>query len=156
MGCSTGFAAPTGAAPPARARLEGATSRRRLRGWNPPLENVNALVASGGPKLLARARELVVTNGYAANACEAFAANALTTKMRLRDALRHILLGGLIAAGMGSLAMAIIAAWLRLPPEVIPAGRAAGSAAYLVGVFGPAFIEVVLARLRAAKGRKDD
>src|SRR6056297_1119581 len=58
-----------------RARLEGAMSRRRLRGWNPPLENVNALVASGGPKLLARARELVVTNGYAANACEAFAAN---------------------------------------------------------------------------------
>ena len=33
------------------------------------------------------------------------ATNALTTKMRLRDALRHILLGGLIAAGMGSLSM---------------------------------------------------
>ncbi len=58
-----------------RARLEGAMARRRLRGWNPPLENVNALVASGGPRLLARARELVVSNGYAANACEAFAAN---------------------------------------------------------------------------------
>ena len=40
--------------------------------WNPPLENINALVASGGPRLLARSRELVVTNGYAANACEAF------------------------------------------------------------------------------------
>jgi len=50
-------------------------ARRRLKGWNPPLENINALVASGGPRLLARARELVVTNGYAANACEAFAAN---------------------------------------------------------------------------------
>jgi lambda family phage portal protein len=50
-------------------------SRRRLRGWNPPLENINSLVASGGPRLLARSRELVVTNGYAANACEAFAAN---------------------------------------------------------------------------------
>ena len=35
------------------------------------------------------------------------ATNALTTKMRLRDALRHILLGGLIAAGMGSLSMAL-------------------------------------------------
>ena len=58
-----------------RARLEGAMARRRLRGWNPPLENINALVASGGPRLLARARELVVTNGYAANACEAFASN---------------------------------------------------------------------------------
>ena len=50
-------------------------AKRRLRGWNPPLENINALVASGGPRLLARSRELVVTNGYAANACEAFAAN---------------------------------------------------------------------------------
>ena len=50
-------------------------ARRRLRGWQPPLENINALVASGGPRLLARARELVVTNGYAANACEAFASN---------------------------------------------------------------------------------
>ena len=78
------------------------------------------------------------------------ATNALTTKMRLRDALRHILLGGLIAAGMGSLSMAVITAWLGLPPEAIPAGGAAGSAAYLVGVFGPAFIEMLLARLRRA------
>jgi len=50
-------------------------ARRRLRGWQPPLENINSLVASGGPRLLARSRELVVTNGYAANACEAWAAN---------------------------------------------------------------------------------
>jgi len=50
-------------------------SQRRLRGWQPPLENINSLVASGGPRLLARSRELVVTNGYAANACEAFASN---------------------------------------------------------------------------------
>ncbi|SIS75255.1 hypothetical protein [Phaeovulum vinaykumarii] len=84
------------------------------------------------------------------------ATNALTTKMRLRDALRHILLGGLIAAGMGSLSMALVTTWLSLPPEAIPAGGAAGSAAYLVGVFGPAFIEVVLARLRAAKGGDGD
>ena len=54
------------------------------------------------------------------------ATNALTTKMRLRDALRHILLGGLIAAGMGSLSMAVITAWLSLPPEAIPAGRSSG------------------------------
>jgi hypothetical protein len=84
------------------------------------------------------------------------ATNALTTKMRLRDALRHILLGGLIAAGMGSLSMALVTAWLGLPPEAIPAGGAAGSAAYLVGVFGPAFIEVVLARLRATKRSDSD
>ena len=84
------------------------------------------------------------------------ATNALTTRMRLRDALRHILLGGLIAAGMGSLSMAIITGWLGLPLEAIPAGGAAGSAAYLVGVFGPAFIEVVLARLRGGKGGDPD
>jgi hypothetical protein len=51
---------------------------------------------------------------------------------------------------MGSLSMAVITAWLGLPPEAIPAGGAAGSAAYLVGVFGPAFIEMLLARLRRA------
>jgi hypothetical protein len=84
------------------------------------------------------------------------ATNALNTKMRLRDALRHILLGGLIAAGMGSLSMALVARWLGLPPEAIPAGGAAGSAAYLVGVFGPAFIEVVLAQLRSGKGGTPD
>ena len=98
------------------------------------------------------------------------ATNALTTKMRLRDALRHILLGlrGAyagplgprsplrIAAGMGSLSMAVITAWLSLLPEAIPAGGAAGSAAYLVGVFGPAFIEVLLARLRRAKQGESD
>ena len=84
------------------------------------------------------------------------ATNALTTKMRLRDALRHILLGGLIAAGMGSLSMAVITAWLSLPPEAIPAGGAAGSAAYLVGVFGPAFIEMLLARLRRARALRCD
>ena len=84
------------------------------------------------------------------------ATNALTTRMRLRDALRHILLGGLIAAGMGSLSMALVTRWLDLPPEAIPAGGAAGSAAYLVGVFGPAFIELILARLRGAQGGGDE
>jgi len=65
----------TGKAAGVRARLEGAMARRRLRGWQPPLENINSLVSAGGPRLLARSRELVVTNGYAANACEAWAAN---------------------------------------------------------------------------------
>ena len=82
-----------------RARLEGAMSKRRLRGWNPPLENINALVASGGPKLLARSRELVVTNGYAANACEAFASNmvgdgikpsSLIEEAALRDEVQRL------------------------------------------------------------------
>ena len=79
------------------------------------------------------------------------ATNALSTKMRLRDAIRHILLGGIIAAGMGSLSLALIARWLDLPSEAVPAGAASGSAAYLVGVFGPAVIEVTLARIRSLR-----
>ncbi|UOM36646.1 phage portal protein [Acuticoccus sp. I52.16.1] len=83
----------------ARSRLEGAMAQRRLRGWQPPLENINSLVASGGPRLLARARELVVTNGYAANACEAFASNlvgdgikpsSLITDPALRDEVQRL------------------------------------------------------------------
>ena len=90
---------PQGGPNAVRARLEGAMSKRRLRGWNPPLENINALVASGGPKLLARSRELVVTNGYAANACEAFAANlvgdgikpsSLIADPALRDSVQRL------------------------------------------------------------------
>jgi lambda family phage portal protein len=76
MGLFNLFRRPKPGGPDAmRARLEGAMAKRRLRGWQPPLENINSLVASGGPRLLARSRELVVTNGYAANACEAFASN---------------------------------------------------------------------------------
>ena len=41
----------TGGPATVRARLEGAMAKRRLRGWNPPLENINAVVASGGPQL---------------------------------------------------------------------------------------------------------
>ena len=52
--------------------------------------------------------------------------------------------------------MALVTSWLGLPPEAIPAGGAAGSAAYLVGVFGPAFIELVLARLRGEKKGDSD
>lgn len=85
-----------------RARLEGAMAKRRLRGWQPPLENINSLVASGGPRLLARSRELVVTNGYAANACEAFASNLVgdgikpssqITDPDLRDRVQRLWLG---------------------------------------------------------------
>ncbi len=72
----------TGGTNDMRARLEGAMSRRRLRGWQPPLENINSLVASGGPRLLARSRDLVITNGYAANACEAYAANLIGDGMK--------------------------------------------------------------------------
>jgi hypothetical protein len=57
------------------------------------------------------------------------ATNALTTKMRLRDAIRHILLGGMIAAGMGSLSMAIVARRLDLPPVRTSVRKSATGAA---------------------------
>jgi hypothetical protein len=57
---------------------------------------------------------------------------------------------------MGSLSMAIITTWMGLASEAFPAGGAVGSAAYLVGVFGPAFIEMILARLRGATGIHDE
>jgi hypothetical protein len=52
--------------------------------------------------------------------------------------------------------MALVARWLGLPPEAVPAGGAAGSAAYLVGVFGPAVIEVTLVRIRSIRSRPGD
>jgi capsid protein len=99
MGFFDVFRPRSGGAKGVRARLEGAMARRRLRGWQPPLENINSLVSSGGPRLLARSRELVVTNGYAANSCEAFAANlvgdgikpsSLVEDADLRDRLQRL------------------------------------------------------------------
>ncbi len=59
-----------------RARLEGRHGQAPLAGLEPPTAGEYQRAGrSGGPRLLARSRELVVTNGYAANACEAFAAN---------------------------------------------------------------------------------
>jgi hypothetical protein len=78
--------------------------------------------------------------------------NALVTRVSVKEAVRLILLGAVIAAGMGSLATAFLAAWFNLPGESLLAiGGAAGSTAYLVGVFGSAIFEVVLGRIRTGK-----
>lgn len=77
--------------------------------------------------------------------------NALVTRVSVREAVRLIVLGAVIAAGMGSLSMAFIAAWFNLPGESLFAGGAAGSAGYLVGVFGSAIFEVLLGRIRTGK-----
>ncbi len=77
--------------------------------------------------------------------------NALVVRASLKDALRLILHGAVIAAGMGSLSMSILVAFLDLPPEAIPAGGASSSAAYIFGVFGSAIVEVALARIRQPK-----
>ncbi|TCP58368.1 hypothetical protein EV663_1311 [Rhodovulum bhavnagarense] len=62
------------------------------------------------------------------------ATHAITIRMRPRDAIRQMLLGGLIASGMGSLSMVLVARWLGLPLVAIPAGGATASAAYLAGM----------------------
>lgn len=56
-------------------RLEGAMAARRLRSWRPALENINTMISQGGLALLSRAREMVVNNGYVANAAEAYASS---------------------------------------------------------------------------------
>lgn len=79
------------------------------------------------------------------------ATSALVVRVSLRDALRQVILGALAAGGMGSVGGAVIAAWLELPAGAIPAIGAGGSVAYLVGVFGPAILEVLLARIRGGR-----
>ncbi len=79
------------------------------------------------------------------------ATNAMVTRVSTRGALRLIILGGLIASGMGSLSIAILAWFFDIPIQAIPIGGGVGSAAYIVGVFGSAIIEVMLARIRTAQ-----
>lgn len=63
--------------------FEGAARDRRLKNWQPSRAHVNALISGAGPDLLARARHLVRNNGYANNAVEAWAGNAVGTGIKL-------------------------------------------------------------------------
>jgi lambda family phage portal protein len=57
--------------------FEGAAGHRRLRGFAPSRAHLNVLLGQAGPEMRARARFLVRNNGYAANAVESWAANAV-------------------------------------------------------------------------------
>ena len=57
--------------------FDAALSHRRLRGFRPARAHVNTLLASAGPEMTSRGRWLVRNNGYAANAVESWAANAV-------------------------------------------------------------------------------
>lgn len=57
--------------------FEGAMQNRRLVSWRATQENINALLSAGGDTLRARARQIVRSNPYAANAAESFVANAV-------------------------------------------------------------------------------
>lgn len=57
--------------------FEGAMQNRRLVSWRATQENINSLLSAGGDTLRARARQIVRSNPYAANAAESFIANAV-------------------------------------------------------------------------------
>lgn len=84
------------------------------------------------------------------------AAGGLTSALSItgqsrRDVIRQVVLGALVAGGLGTAAGGVLAAWLGLPAGAIPAVGVGGAASYLSGVFGPALFEVVLGRIRAGR-----
>lgn len=86
------------------------------------------------------------------------AAGGFTSALAVRDsggivgrvgrAARQILIGALAASGGGVAMGAVISRWLSLPDEAIAAIGAGSTVSYMVGVFGPAVIEVLLLRIR--------
>lgn len=59
--------------------FDGGLSSRRLKGFTASRAHVNSLIAAAGNDLTARARYLIRNNGYASNALESFAGNAVGT-----------------------------------------------------------------------------
>jgi capsid protein len=57
--------------------FDGAQMQRRLMAWRAGGESINSLILQGGELQRARARQLVRTNPYAANASASFTAHAV-------------------------------------------------------------------------------
>lgn len=83
------------------------------------------------------------------------ATNALVTEMRWRDAVRHVILGALIAPGAGGVGAEVFAQLTGAEGPVFRTGAAAGPVAYLTGLFGPALIELGLAKIRGRHGASE-
>lgn len=79
------------------------------------------------------------------------ATSALTVKVTPKAMVRQVVLGALVSGGIGTMAMALVAKMFGLSPDLIPIVGASASASYLVGIFGPAIIEVLLSRIRAGR-----
>jgi len=62
--------------------FEGGLSARRLKAFTASRAHVNTLIQSAGADMTARARYLVRNNGYAANAVESWAGNAVGTGIK--------------------------------------------------------------------------
>ena len=61
---------------------EAAAATRRLKGWQPTGAELNTILAGAGDTIVRRARDLVRTNPYAANAREAFSASLVGTGIK--------------------------------------------------------------------------
>lgn len=80
------------------------------------------------------------------------ATNALVIRVTLREALRHVAIGAVIAAGLGGLAAPIMTHWLGLPSGMLTGPLAAGgSISYLTGSLGAAIFEAMLSLIRSGK-----
>ena len=77
--------------------------------------------------------------------------NALVTEAERRRALRLIVIGALVASGIGSLGSAVLVWWLGVPASAVPTGAGIGPVAYLLGLFGAPVIELILARIKAGR-----
>ena len=79
--------------------------------------------------------------------------NAIVIRTSLHEAIRHVCLGALVAAGMGGLGAPILSHWLGIPAEAlrVAEGAAGGAVAYLTGSIGAAILEVLIQRIRAGR-----
>ena len=78
--------------------LDGAQMQRRLLAWRAGGESINSLILQGGELQRARARQLVRTNPYAANAssslpCSRSCMIAVAVNNLLCDAMRNLVCG---------------------------------------------------------------
>lgn len=85
------------------------------------------------------------------------ATNALVIRVTAWEALRHVLLGALVAAGLGGLGAPLVGHWLGMPAGMLSPtdGAATGSIAYLTGSLGAAILEVIIQRIRAGRLPRD-
>ena len=62
--------------------FDGGLSKRRLKTFHASRAHVNTLIQASGADMTARARYLIRNNGYAANAVESWAGNAVGTGIK--------------------------------------------------------------------------
>lgn len=88
MGVLTTFRRRIGAAIFGMGGFDAALGHRRLRGFRPARAHVNTLLMAAGPEMTSRARWLIRNNGYAANAVESWAANAVGDGIKPNSQIR--------------------------------------------------------------------